>query len=117
MTTKVDLRRIALKQPNVTEKDPGSYHFLHNGRGMIWPYPERVHPKKARVFRYDQFLFRVADGDDKMALLEGEPEIFFTTDHYNGYNTVIVRLDAINEERLQELVEMAAEAAPLSTKS
>ena len=84
---------------------------------MIWPYPERVHPKKARVPRYDQLLFRVADGDDELALLEGEPDIFFTTDHYNGYNAVIVRLDAIDEVRLRELVEMAAEATPLSTKS
>lgn len=117
MTTKDDLRRIALELPNVTEKEPGSYHFLHNGRGMIWPYLERVHPKKARVPRYDQFCFRVADGDDKLALLEGEPDIFFTTDHYNGYNAVIVRLEATDEDRLQELVEMAAEAAPLSTKS
>lgn len=116
MPTKHDIRRHALNQPGVTEKKPDSYHFLHNGRNMIWPYPEKVHPKKARVLRYDQFLFRVADGDDKMAFLEGEPDIFFTTDHYTGYNAVIVRLDAIDEDRLQELVEMAAEAAPLSTK-
>lgn len=69
------------------------------------------------MVRYDQFLFRVADGDDKLALLEGEPEIFFTTDHYTGYNAVIVRLDAVDDDRLRELIEMAAEAAPLSTKS
>lgn len=116
MPTKDDVRNLALQQTGVTEKNPDSYHFLHNGRNMIWPYPEKVHPKKARVLRYDEFCFRVADGDDKMALLEGEPEIFFTTDHYNGYNAVIVRLDAIDNERLRELVEMAAEAAPLSTK-
>lgn len=67
--------------------------------------------------RYDQFLFRVADADDKMAFLEGEPDIFFTTDHYNGYNAVIVRLDGIDEDRLREIIEIAAEAAPLSTTS
>lgn len=117
MPTKDDLRRIALEQPDVTEKQPDSYFFVHNGRNMIWPYPERVHPKKARVPRYDQYLFRVADADDKTAFLEGEPEVFFTTDHYNGYNAVIVRLDAIDEDRLRELVQIAAEAAPLSTKS
>lgn len=117
MPMKDDIRKLALQQPDVTEKNPGSYHFVRNGRNMIWPYPEKVHPKKPRVVRYDQFLFRVADGDDKLALLEGEPDIFFTTDHYNGYNAVIVRLDAIDKDRLQELVEMAAEAALLSTKS
>lgn len=117
MVTKDDLKRIALEVPGVAEKQPESYFFLMDGRNMIWPYPERVHPKKARVARYDQYLMRVADADDKMACLEGEPEIFFTTDHYTGYNAVIVRLDAIDEDRLRELVQIAAEAAPLSTKS
>lgn len=117
MPTKDDVHRIALELPQVREKEPGSYIFLLNGRLMIFPYLERVHPKKARVPRYDQFCFRVADADDKMAFLEGEPEIFFTTDHYNGYNAVIVRLNAIDEARLRELVIMAAEAAPLSTRS
>lgn len=117
MPDKNDVRRIALELAEVTEKSPDSYHFLCNGRNMIWPYPERIHPKKARVARYDQLLFRVADADDKTALLEGEPDIFFTTDHYNGYNAIIVRLDVIDEARLQELVQMAWECAPLSTKS
>lgn len=113
MAGKEDLRRFALALDGVTEKEPGSYHFLRDVKGMIWPYPERVHPKKARVLRYDQYLFRVADLDDKTALLEAEPEIFFTTDHYEGYHSVIVWLDAIDEERLQELVQMAWECAPL----
>lgn len=117
MLTKDDLKRISLVIPGVTEKEPGSYIFLLNGRMMIWPYPERVHLKKARVTRYDQYLFRVADEDDKLAFLEGEPDVFFTTDHYNGYNAVIVRLDAIDEDRLRELVQMAADAAPLPTSS
>lgn len=117
MTTKENLRRIALAIPGVVSSEKDDYSFSLNGKGMIWPYPERVHPKKARVPRYDQYLFRVADGDDKEALLAGEPEVFFTTDHYNGYNAVIVRLDAIDEERLTELVRMAAESAPLPTSS
>ncbi len=117
MTTKDDLRRIALSIPGVVSSEKDDYSFSFNGKGVIWPYPERVHPKKARVPRYDQYLFRVADGDDKEALLMGEPEVFFTTDHYNGYNAVIVRLDAIDEDRLAELVRMAADAAPLSTRS
>lgn len=113
MVDKHDLRRVALSLEGVTEKTEDSYSFERDGKGMIWPYLERVHPRKARVARYDQYLFRVADLDDKTALLEGEPDVFFTTDHYKGYHTVIVRLDAIDEDRLRELVEMAWEAAPL----
>lgn len=115
MVNKDDLREIALSLDGVTENDPGSYSFQRDGRGMIWPYPERVHPKKARVPRYDQYVMRVADLDDKTALLEGEPEAFFTTDHYEGYHAVIVRLDAIDADRLRELVHMAWGAAPLRT--
>jgi hypothetical protein len=59
---------------------------------------------------------RVADADDKEAYLLGEPEIFFTTDHYIGYGSVIVRLEAIDEARLVELLGEAWNAAPLSSR-
>jgi hypothetical protein len=116
MVTKDDVRRIALSMDGVSASGKDAYSFSRDGRGMIWPYPEKVHPKKARVTRYDVFVVRVADADDKEALLLGEPDIFFTTDHYNGYATVIVRLDAVDEERLAEVVRDAWEATPLSTK-
>lgn len=112
---KDDLRRVALAFDGVTEREEGSYAFDRDGRMMIRPYPERVHPRKARVRRYDMYVVRVADADDKEAFLLGEPDIFFTTDHYNGYATVIVRLDAIDEARLREIVEMAWEATPMKT--
>jgi hypothetical protein len=116
MATLDDLRRIALDLEGVAEKDAGIYAFQRDGRAMIWPYPEKVHPKKARVARYDMYVMRIADADDKEACLHGDPYLFFTTDHYNGYATVIVRLDAIDEAWLAEIVEDAWEAAPLSTK-
>lgn len=116
MATKEDVRRLAMAIEHVQEKGEDTYFFVYKGRNMVWPYPERVHLKKARVVRYDQFLFRVADADDKLALLEGEPEIFFTTDHYEGYLAVIARLDRIDVARLRELLCMAADAAPLATK-
>ncbi len=113
---KHDLRRLALGLDGVTENGEDSFEFSRDGRGMAWPYPERVHPKKARVPRYDQFVVRVATADDKEALLQGEPDAFFTTDHYNGYGGVIVRLDAIDEARLAEILRDAWEAAPLSSR-
>jgi hypothetical protein len=116
MVDKDDLRRIALGFEGVAEQDPGSYAFQRDGRGMIWPYPERVHPRKARVPRYDMYVMRVADADDKEAFLAGDPDVFFTTDHYNGYASVIVRLDAVDEERLREIVADAWAAAPLSSR-
>jgi hypothetical protein len=116
VVNKDDLQRIALSLAGVEEKSPGSYEFSRDGRMMLAPYLEKVHPKKARVKRYDMFVVRVADADDKEALLAGDPDVFFTTDHYNGYATVIVRLDAVDEVWLAEIVDDAWAAAPLSTK-
>lgn len=116
VVNKDDLRRIALSLEGVEEKSPGSYEFSRDDRRILAPYPEKVHPKKARVKRFDMFVVRVADADDKEALLAGDPDVFFTTDHYNGYAMVIVRLDAVDEARLAEIVNDAWEAAPLSTK-
>ncbi len=116
MVDKHIVRRHALALDGVAEKGADSFEFKRDGRGMVWPYPERIHPKKARVARYDQFVMRVADADDKEAYLRGEPEVFFTTDHYNGYGAVIVRLDAIDESRLAELLREAWAAAPLSSR-
>ena len=115
MTDKLDVRRHALALPGVTEANE-SFEFRRDGRLFINPYPERVDPKKARVPRYDQFVMRIASADDKEALLNGEPDVFFTTDHYNGWAGIIVRLDQVDDQRLQELVRDAWEAAPSSSK-
>ena len=116
MVDKDTLKRIALSMEGVSESEKQEYAFDRDGRDMIWPYPEKVHPKKARVKRFDMYVMRVADADDKEACLLGDPDVFFTTDHYNGYATVIVRLDAVDEERLTEIITGAWEAAPLTTK-
>jgi hypothetical protein len=92
-------------------KDAGCFAFEGDGRAMIWPYPEKVHPKKARVARYDMYVMRI-----KEACLHGDPDVFFTTDHYNCFATVIVRLDVIDEAQLAHIVRDAWEAAPLPTE-
>ncbi len=116
MVDKHDVRRVAMALDGVTEKGHDSFQFERDGRGLTWPYLERVHPGKARVPRYDQFAIRVATADDKEALLEGEPETFFTTEHYAGYGGVIVRLERIDEARLVELLQDAWVAAPFSSR-
>lgn len=113
---KTSVRRLALSLDQVEEKGVDSFDFRRNGRIFCAPYLERVDPKKARIPRYDRFVVRVATADDKEALLAGEPDLFFTTDHYIGYASVIVRLDAVDEDRLRELLQDAWEAAPLSPK-
>jgi hypothetical protein len=45
------------------------------------------------------------DLDDRDMLIVIEPEIFFTNDHFRGYAYVLVRLPAIDADRLAPLVE------------
>jgi hypothetical protein len=55
----------------------------------------------------DAFVFRVLDVPDQQALVQGEPDVFFTTPHYDGWPYVLVRLDTVTPAQLEELVEDA----------
>jgi hypothetical protein len=47
---------------------------------------------------------RVADEGVKFALIADEPELYFTTPHFDGYPAVLVKLAAIDEAGLRELI-------------
>jgi hypothetical protein len=47
---------------------------------------------------------RVADEGVKFALIADEPALYFTTPHFDGYPAVLVRLAAIDERGLRELI-------------
>jgi hypothetical protein len=47
---------------------------------------------------------RVADEEAKQALLSSRPEIYFTTPHFDGHPTVLVRLDRILRADLEEAI-------------
>ena len=55
----------------------------------------------------DALVLRVSDMGEREALLQGQPEAFFTTPHYDGWPYVLVRLDTVSAEQLAELVEDA----------
>jgi hypothetical protein len=44
---------------------------------------------------------------EREALLQGQPEAFFTTPHYDGYPYVLVRLARVDRQELAELLEEA----------
>ncbi len=43
----------------------------------------------------DALVVRVIDVGDQQALLQGEPDVFFTTPHYDGSPYVLVRLETV----------------------
>jgi hypothetical protein len=48
-------------------------------------------------------VFRI-DFDLRAALIQGKPEIYYVTEHYVGYPTVLVRLSNISRDELRELL-------------
>jgi hypothetical protein len=40
----------------------------------------------------------------KQAILADDPDVYFTTPHFDGYPAVLVRLDRISPEELQEAI-------------
>jgi hypothetical protein len=64
---------------------------------------------------------RVADVGVKEALLAADPDVYFTTPHFDGYPTILVRLNRIDTAELSELIvearpgpEAAGKAVPRS---
>jgi hypothetical protein len=55
----------------------------------------------------DALVMRVSDMGEREALLQGQPDAFFTTPHYDDAPYVLIRLEAVDPEELAELVEEA----------
>ena len=47
------------------------------------------------------------DFDDRAELLAWDPNVYYVTDHYIGYNAVLVRLSRVNHDVLRDLLGMA----------
>ena len=97
------VRRLALALDGVEEIDSDGFDFRVGGKGFVWSYPERQ-PGRGRVIRTDIAVLYVGDEAEKQALVKGEPDLFFTTPGYDGLPLVMVRLDAVDAERLGELI-------------
>ncbi|MFI7024076.1 MmcQ/YjbR family DNA-binding protein [Micromonospora sp. NPDC049900] len=98
-----DVRRLALALPEAVEIDSDGFDFRVADRGFVWSYPERL-PGRPRVIRTDVAVLYVGDEAEKQALLLGEPDLFFTTPGYDGLPLVMLRLAAVQVDRLAELV-------------
>jgi hypothetical protein len=95
MATEDDVRRIALALPETTEKPWfGSPGFRVKDKGFL----------RIRSEAEGGLVVFVGDLGEKEALLESDPEVFFTTPHYDGYPTVLVHLDAVELDELTELI-------------
>lgn len=107
-TSLEDARRIALALPGATEKVSwGSPHWRVRDKGFAWERPLRKGDLAALgdAAPTGEILgVRVADLEEKEALLAAEPDVFFTIPHLDGYPAVLVRLAAIDVDELTEVI-------------
>ena len=107
MATQADVRRIALTLPGTTEgTDRFAFSVENKGKqkGFVWVWLERKDPKKARTPCPTVLAVRVRDQSEKAALLAGDPDVFFTEPHYNGFPAVLVRLPKVTRPLLRRLI-------------
>jgi hypothetical protein len=55
-------------------------------------------------------VFWVASEEDKQALVQDEASPFFTTPHFNGHRSVLLRASRIGERSRGELAEIVQDA-------
>lgn len=103
-----DVRRIALALPETAEKPThGMTSWRVRDKLFAWERPlrEREVEELGEAAPDGPILgARVEDLVAKEALIADEPELYFTTSHFDGHPSVLVRLDRIGVEDLEELV-------------
>jgi hypothetical protein len=108
-----DIHDTALGMPHVTvfrpEKNPV---YQVGGKSFVFfrtPRPDAVDPESGE--RYDDVIVLwVASEGDKQALLQDERLPFFTTPHFDGHPSVLVRASRVGEMERDELIEVVQEA-------
>jgi hypothetical protein len=102
-----DVRRVATALPESVERAGEQVQWWVGGRLFAWERPLR--PKDLAELgdaapEGPVLGVRVADEGVKRALVAAEPDVYFTTSHFDGNAAVLVRLDAIDPTDLAELV-------------
>jgi hypothetical protein len=96
VATEEDVRRIALALPETTEAP--SYHgspgFKVKGKSFL----------RIRSEAEGGLVCFVADLGEKEALLASDERAFFTTAHYDGHPTILVRIEEVGVDELTELI-------------
>ncbi|MGH2749400.1 MAG: MmcQ/YjbR family DNA-binding protein [Actinomycetota bacterium] len=58
----------------------------------------------ARLREEGDVLVVKVERDERAALIESEPDVYFFTPHYENYGFVLVRLDAVDRDELREIL-------------
>ncbi|MFL6240953.1 MAG: MmcQ/YjbR family DNA-binding protein [Actinomycetes bacterium] len=109
MATWRDVQRLAAALPETSERvrDDGQHQWRVKDNMFAWERPLGRSDLDALgdgAPRGAILAVRVTDLDAKDAILAEQPEVYFTTPHFNGYAAVLVRLGKIKIADLRELL-------------
>lgn len=103
-----DVRRIALSLPEANEQPMhGLASWRVRDKLFVWERPLRKSDLRALGDRAPSGAIlgaRVEHLGAKEALVADDPELYFTTPHFDGYPAVLVRLERIALDELAELI-------------
>lgn len=109
-----DVHQLAQSMPHVTVYSGTSDRPVYQvgGKSFVFfrnPRPDAVDAKSGE--RYDDVIvFWVADEADKLALVQDDRSPFFTTGHFDGHLSVLLRASRLGEISYQELAELVQDA-------
>jgi hypothetical protein len=109
-----DVHELAVAMPHVTiDYGTGDNPVYQVGRkSFIFfrnPRPDAVDPDTGERYQ-DVIVFWVGSEVDKQALVQDQGTPFFTTAHFDGHPSVLLRATRIGELTRQELVEVVQDA-------
>jgi len=109
-----DVHEIAASMPHVVVEEGSLRNPVYQVGGSSFvffrnPRPDAVDPDTGE--RYDDVIvIWVESEDDKAALVQDPNSPFFTTDHFNGHRSVLVRASRLGEVTREELAELIQDA-------
>src|SRR5580700_9346987 len=109
-----DVHELALAMPHVTVWTGPRENPVYQvgGKSFVFfrnPRPDAVDPRTGERYP-DVIMFWVTSEADKQALVQDEASPFFTTPHFDGHPSVLVRACRIGELTLAELTEVVQDA-------
>jgi hypothetical protein len=109
-----DIHELAQGMPHVTVEYGGSGNPVYQvGRKSFiffrTPRPDAVDPATGERYR-DVIVFWVGSEADKQALVQDEASPFFTTPHFDGHPSVLLRASRVGELSRDELAELVQDA-------
>ena len=90
----------------------GNAIYQVGGKSFVFfrnPRPDAVDPSTGERYP-DVIVFWVPSESDKQALVQDQASPFFTTSHFDGHLSVLVRGSRLGELTFQELTEVVQEA-------